>query len=148
MIAMFRQAACVEARSTETLKMHFLSIWRRGLVVLVLLLGLSVPAASAHTNFYQSDDYVPNEVLVQLNPGADLRTLAAAYHLKVPQNGLVQLDRQPIYRLEIADGRSAPDKVSKLKRDRRVVYAEPNFYGDLPEARQRSSWVVGGDAGD
>ena len=131
--------------------MHNLSIWRRGLVVLVVLLvlfGSSPSAASADSGYAQSGDYVPNEVLVKLNPLANLRAIEAAYHLKAPEQGVLQLDRQPIYRFEIADGASPLDKADKLQRDWRVVYAEPNYIGDLPEARQRSSWVVGGDAGD
>jgi len=133
----------------ESLKMHNLSIWRRGLVVLAVLFGFGASAVSAapfHSNSYQSDDYVPNEVLVKLNPSVDLRTFMAAHHLKLSQEAPFQLDRQPIYRFEITDGRSPLDKASKLLRDRRVVYAEPDYIGILPEARQRSSWVVGGDA--
>jgi len=126
-----------------------LSTRRCGVVVLVLLFCFSVVGVSAaplHSSYDQSDDYVPNEVLVKLNPSADKRAFMLANHLRVPAKGLAQVDRQPIYRFEITDGRSPVDKASKLLHDRRVVSAEPNYYGDLPEARQRSSWVVGGDA--
>jgi subtilisin family serine protease len=132
----------------ESLKMHYLSIWRRGLVVLMLLFGFSASVTSARPNSSELIDYVPNEVLVKLNPSVDQRALMAVYHLKVPQNGPAQLDQQPIYRFEITDGKSPLDKASKLQHDRRVIYAEPDYIGDLPEAQQRSSWVVGGDADD
>jgi len=128
--------------------MHILSIWRRGFVVLVLLFGFSASVASARSGSTLLVDYVPNEVLVKLNRSVDRRALMAAYHLKVPQNGPAQLDQQPIYRFEITDGRSPLDKASRLKHDRRVIYAEPDYFSDLPEAQQRSSWVVGGDVAD
>jgi thermitase len=123
--------------------MHFLSNWLRGLAVLGLLFGFGASVTSANSNSDQSNDFVPNEVLVKLNPSADRRAFMTANHLKLPEKGPAQLDNQPIYRFEITDGKSPLDKASKLKRDRRVVYAEPDYIGDLPEAQQRSSWVVG-----
>jgi len=123
--------------------MRYLSSWRCGLAVLVLLFGFGASAASAHSNYDQSNDFVPDEVLVKLNPSADRRAFMAMNHLKFPEKGIVQIDNQPIYRFKITDGRSPLDKASKLKRDRRVVYAEPDYVGNLPEAQQRSSWVVG-----
>ena len=127
--------------------MRIASFWYRGLILLALLIGCAVPAASAQESPTQSDDFVPNEVLVKLTSTLRLRAIASSYHLKIPQKAPAQLGRQPIYRLEITDGTSPTDMASKLRGDRRVIYAEPNYIGDLPEARQRSSWVVGGDAG-
>jgi thermitase len=57
-----------------------------------------------------------------------------------------KLSGRPIYRMQIADGSSPPTKAAALASRSEVLYAEPNYLGDLPEARQRSSWTVGGDA--
>lgn len=126
--------------------MRHVSIRYRWLLA-VLLLGCTVPAALVHADTDMSNDYVPNEVLVKLNPSANARAIAASHGLRVPQAPATQLDLQPIYRLQIVDGASPPDKAAALRGDRMVVYAEPNYIGELPEARQRSSWAVGGDAG-
>ena len=127
--------------------MRFASFWYRGLLLALLLAVCAVPVASAREFATQSDDFVPNELLVKLTSTTKLRAITSSYHLRVPQQARTQLDHQPIYRLEITDGTSPVDMAAKLKGDRRVIYAEPNYIGDLPEARQRSSWVVGSDAG-
>lgn len=124
--------------------MRSASFWYRGLIV-VLLLSCAVPAVSAQTS--QPADFVPNQVLVKLTSWTKLRAIAASYHLRMPQKASDRLDGQATYRLAIADGTSPAVMSAELRADRRVVYAEPNYIGDLPEARQRSSWVVGGNAG-
>jgi thermitase len=87
---------------------------------------------------------------VRLSPSANPHAVAAVHRLKQPQSASDQLDDQPIYHFEIADGATSANKAAELMRDRNVIYAEPNYVGMLPEARQRSSWVVvdsiGGDA--
>ena len=121
--------------------MRHLSIWQRGLATLLLLLGFAIPAAPAQVAAAPSAEYSPNEVLVKLNPSANLRAIAASHRLKLPQPATDQLDLQPIYRLQIADGATPTDKAAELLGDRMVIYAEPDYVGELPEARQRSSWV-------
>jgi subtilisin family serine protease len=129
--------------------MRISSIRQRWLIALALCLICASPTAFAHPERVpQADDSVPNDVLVKLNPAVDVRALAASYHLEAPSNASGRLGQQPIYRLQINDGTPPADKADLLKRDRRVVYAEPNYIGELPEARQRSSWVVGNSVGD
>lgn len=127
--------------------MRHLSIWQRGLPAALLLLGFAVPAVSAPAIAAPVADYSPNEVVVKLNPSANLRAVAAAHRLKLPQSAADQLDLQPIYRLQIADGATPTAKAAELTGDGRVAYAEPNYVSELPEARQRSSWVVGDGIG-
>jgi subtilisin family serine protease len=125
------------------------SMRQRWLIAITLCLIFVTPTAFAHPDRApQADDFVANEVLVKLNPAVDVRALAARYHLKQPQASGGQFGQNPIYRLQIDDGVSPKEKANLLRRDRRVVYAEPNYIGALPEARQRSSWVVGSNAGD
>ncbi|HEU5100552.1 MAG TPA: S8 family serine peptidase [Roseiflexaceae bacterium] len=128
--------------------MRHLLIWQRGLAALLLLLSCaSLPTAAVRASDSTSANYRPNEVLVKLNPSANLRAIAASHRLKIPQSSVDQLDQQPIYRFEIADGKTPPDKAAELMSDRSVIYAEPDYVGELPQARQRSSWVVGDDIG-
>jgi subtilisin family serine protease len=129
--------------------MRLSRIRQRWLIALALCLIWASPTAFAHPERApQADNAVPNEVLVKLNPAADVRALAAAYHLKASQAAGGLLAQQPIYRLQIDDGTPPEDEADLLGRDRRVVYAEPDYIGELPEARQRSSWVVGNSVGD
>jgi len=123
--------------------MRHLSSWQRGLAAMLLLLGFAVPGMSAHISAASPADYRPNEVLVKLNPSANRRAIAASHRLQIPQSGAAELDLQPIYRFQIADGTTPTAKAAELMGDRMVVYAEPNYIGELPEARQRPSWVVG-----
>jgi subtilisin family serine protease len=122
--------------------MRLVSSWRRGLAAVLLLLSFAASTVSAQTIAASPADSTPNEVLVKLNPSANPHAFAAIHRLKQPQAAADQLDNQPIYRLEIADGDTPDAKVAELMDDRRVIYAEPDYIGQLPEARQRSSWVV------
>ena len=123
--------------------MRHLSIWQRGLAAMLLLLGFAVPSMSAHISAASPADYRPNEVLVKLNPSANRRAIVASHRLQIPHSGAAELDLQPIYRFQIADGTTPTAKAAELMGDRMVMYAEPNYVGELPEARQRPSWIVG-----
>jgi thermitase len=119
-----------------------------GLLAVIVTLAFGAPAAAARASTDQLGDYVPDEVLVKLNPGVDVRAVAARNGLKTTPNSLDQINQHPIYRLLIADGTPPPQKAAELTKSLQALYAEPNYIGGLPEARQRSSWAVGSSAGD
>jgi subtilisin family serine protease len=127
--------------------MRHRSPWLRGLAAVLLLCCATLPAVPVRADSESSAGYRPGEVLVRLNPSTNLRAFAATHRLKVPRPSADQLDQQPIYRFEIADGETPPAKADELANDRMVIYAEPDYVGELPEARQRSSWAVGDDIG-
>src|SRR5690242_1482590 len=84
--------------------------------------------------------YVAGEVLVKLQQPGDLPSIAQTFALdSVP---LDQFGTRPICRLRILNGASAPDTVSALTRDRRVVYADENLVGNAPES-QGFAWAQG-----
>lgn len=115
------------------------------LMVFGVLLRFVASAAPARASS-GSDPYVPNEVLVKLNPGVLASVVALAYGLLATP--LDQLGSLPIYRMRILDGISPVLKAATLELDLLnlgVVYAEPNYIGQVPEGRQRSSWVQSGD---
>lgn len=123
------------------------SLWQRGLAAMLLLCCAMLPTMSAQAEPDSSSYYWPGEVLVKLNPSANLRAFAALHRLKLPRSSADQLEQQPIYRFGIADGASPPEKANELRDDRLVIYAEPDYVGQLPEARQRGSWAVGDGIG-
>lgn len=86
---------------------------------------------------------VAGELLVQLNPGADVAALAA-------ERGATVLDRfgrRPIWRLRLPAGADVDAAIATLRTDPRVRFAEANVEGETPEGRRRVVWAVGGDAG-
>lgn len=120
------------------------SVWLG--IALVALLSICFPVVgSASERAAARIQYVSDEVLVRLSPSVDAQAFARASRLRDNLAATDRLGKDPIYRFKIADGDTPPSKVLKLLRNPQVLYAEPNYLGQLPEARQRSSWVVGGD---
>jgi subtilisin family serine protease len=94
-----------------------------------------------------NEPYVPGQVVVQLNPGFDVATVAAMYGLDpVPLAQLtlgVAPDTVTEYLLRITDNSTVEQKVATLSADIvRVALAEPNHFGGAPEAA-RPTWSVG-----
>ncbi|HEU0294603.1 MAG TPA: S8 family serine peptidase [Anaerolineales bacterium] len=114
------------------------------LTLLTMLLSLVAPVTSAGAQ--ESNDFLPDEVLVKLLQASEVVGLAADYDLD--PTPLDQFGSRPIYRLRILDGASPPDRAAQLASDSRVVYAEPNFVGRAPEGVQRVSWPKGDESGD
>lgn len=84
------------------------------------------------------------DVIVQLNTGADVDTLAARYGLTVVD----RFGKRPIWRLRVAAGANADDAVGTLRADPAVRFAERNEDTETPEGRRRNPvWAVGGDEG-
>lgn len=92
-------------------------------------------------------EYVPNEVIVKLAPLANVVALAAALGLSVVPGTIDRLGDLPIYRLKILDGVLPPDKAAALMRLPLVLYAEPNYVGEVPEGVYEWSWSKG-DGGE
>ncbi len=90
-----------------------------------------------------SNTSVAGEIVIQLNTGADVTSVAAAYQLAVVD----QFGKRPIWRLRTAAGTNADSAIASLRADTRVRFAEPNAENETPEGRGRSAWAVGGDAG-
>ncbi|MFL5800330.1 MAG: S8 family serine peptidase [Roseiflexaceae bacterium] len=105
------------------------------------------PPASAVGVGNNTRAFVAGEVMVKLNSGVDVRAFATANKLNDNPGGIEQLANHPIYRLQILDGSSPPDKAADLSKNQQVIYAEPDYYGEIPEARRRSSWTVGDNLG-
>jgi subtilisin family serine protease len=112
------------------------------------LLGFSARTAPSGARAAATDGYLSAEVVVKLVRAGDLAAVAADYALDpVPLN---QFGSRPIYRLRITDQASPHDKAEALLADpqARIVYAEANLLGGVPERTGRVTWSVGGDSGD
>src|SRR5262249_28573595 len=134
------------ASSTRSIGMRYRSAWCCGLLMIAVACFIAPVAAAAPTPKALPDgDYAPSEVLVKLGPSADVYRFAMASGLRAAPTKLRQLGRRPIYRLQIADGTAPPDKAAELASNPQVLYAEPNYEGQIPEAQQRSSWATMGD---
>ena len=89
--------------------------------------------------------YVPGQVVVQLNTGFDLPTIAGMYGLDPVPISQIQVGVPPLtnYLLRIVDSSTVEQKVAQLTADvLRIALAEPNYNYSAPEAA-RPTWSVG-----
>jgi thermitase len=116
------------------------------LVLLIVLVGLALSSGTAHSRGRPPKGVAPDSLIVRLRANVDPQRFAARNRLRFGLGEIEQLPGQPIYLFQIADGTEPRQKAMGLARNPQVLYAEPNYIGQIPEARRRSSWVVGGDA--
>ena len=114
------------------------------LTINVMLLSLVAPITLAGAQ--TQADFLPDEVLVKLLQSTDVVGIAVDYDLDPAP--LDQFGSRAIFRMRILDGVSPPERAMELAADPRVVYAEPNFIGRIPEGVQRVSWPKGDEDGD
>jgi thermitase len=119
--------------------------WLCSLVAVLMLLCLGIPCGAVAAHADSASSSIPGEVVVKLHPGVNIGAVASKYGLQPQPKD--KLSGHPIYRMWIVDGTAPSPKAANLAADPRVIYAEPNYEGQAPETRQRSSWTVGGDAG-
>ncbi len=99
-----------------------------------------------------NEEYIPDQVIVQLNPPFDIATVAAMYGLDPNIIGELTVgdpaeELVTSYLLRIADGSTVEAKVAQLRADTvRVLFAEPHYLHSAPEAA-RPSWSVGDSYG-
>jgi subtilisin family serine protease len=89
------------------------------------------------------DDYVDGQVVVKLNPasGATIEEINADYDTIVLQTILISGN---IYLLEIPEDEDVEDVVELMEDDLRLLYAEPNWFSESPEADPSETWAWGG----
>ncbi|HEY0407399.1 MAG TPA: S8 family serine peptidase [Pyrinomonadaceae bacterium] len=111
-------------------------------MIFALLWMLPQPGGVLAQGSGGGNDYVRDEVVVKLANAADLPAITAQYGLASAP--LDQFGTRPIYRLKITDRQPVEQKVTRLKADPqlRIVYAEPNYLANAPEA-SKPSWGVG-----
>ena len=116
-------------------------------VALLLALGMLVlPGASDDAGALETQNYVPDQVVVKLRSGASIGDLnLRGYGLRVQERFLNQTNTD-IYLLKITDGGSVQSKLDALLGNPLLYYAEPNFLSEAPEAAARHRAFPAGDA--
>ena len=116
-------------------------------VALLLALGMLVlPGASDDAGALETQNYVPDQVVVKLRSGASIGDLnLRGYGLRVQERFLNQTNTD-IYLLKITDGGSVQSKLDALLGNPLLAYAEPNFLSEAPEAAARHRAFPAGDA--
>jgi thermitase len=112
--------------------------WRAvtGALVLALCLLMLWGAASRAQADCGPRLFVPDQVIVKLNPtqGATIEQINADY-------GTTTLETFPgstdVYLLRLPSGSSVLEMLNQMANDRRLLYAEPNFFAESPEGGAR-----------
>lgn len=88
-------------------------------------------------------DFVPDQLVVKLNPasGVTINTINGAYGTTTLQP---LLNSGGIYLLQAPATMNTLELIEQMAGDARLNYAEPNFYGELPEGGSRSKWAWAG----
>lgn len=120
----------------------------RGLTAAALLYLIASAGAVGAAPASAWRGFAPGEVIVRLPQGSDTHMFAVLAGLRDDPGSVDQLGDLPIYRFKIADGTPPSRKAANLTFSGMVQYAEPNYASELPEARQRSIWAVGGDTNE
>lgn len=115
------------------------------LVALGLLALLAGAVIASDVNDSPNDDFEDNEVVVKLDltAGVTITDINAAYNTTTTQ---VLLASAGIYLLQTSSLDDETELSDLLENDPRLIYAEPNFIGEAPEADPSNVYAWGGDA--
>ena len=81
------------------------------------------------TEIETTDYYVPSQVVARLQPGVDIGDIHNDYHAWT-----VDLLTEQVYLLGLEPESDVLDTEAQMGNDPRIVYAEPNLIGEVPEA--------------
>lgn len=106
------------------------------LCVFVLLLGVLGPTSALHraSRAAGTDDFVPGQITVVLQPGSDINAFNALHNTYV----IEQLPDSDSYLLGLAAGASVETELIEVEGDHDVVLAEHNYVVKPAEVRQIS----------
>jgi thermitase len=88
--------------------------------------------------------FVAGQVVIKLNPesGATINDINTTYGTTTLR---MLLGSAGIYLLQTPNGVDVTTLAAQMDGDARLLYAEPNFYGESPEGGGRGKWAWGGD---
>lgn len=84
-------------------------------------------------------DYVPNQVVARLQPGVNIGDIYGDY-----DTWTMGILLEQVYLLSLGPGSDVLDAVVQMQNDPRIVYAEPNLIGQVPEANPYEIGAWGG----
>jgi subtilisin family serine protease len=115
-----------------------------GRFAFLVILGLLMLVVVSPTQADDDDDMleaVPYQIVVKLMPKVDL----ARFNRDYQTTTLATLvSGSSIYLLATQNGADIERLAERMEKDRRVKYAEPNYYLEQPEIDRRSAWGWGG----
>lgn len=116
----------------------FLICWS----ALFLLITWAAMAWSAPL-FADDNNYVDGQVVVKVNVagGATIEGVNATYGTTILD---VFLESAGIYLLQLAPNHDVETIVEIMQNDPRLIYAEPNFFSEIPEGDPSETWAWGG----
>jgi len=111
------------------------------LLLLLVILGQIVAGPLRADDDDDAFGTVPNQVVVKLAPGVKLAQINKTYRTTTIAE---MVPGSPIYLLATRKGTNIDRLIHRMSRDRRIIYAEPNFFLEQPEIDRRSAWGWGG----
>lgn len=111
-----------------------------GLLMAGMIWAMMAWSAPLHAD---DDDYVDGQVVVKVNVagGATIEGVNATYGTTILD---IFLESAGIYLLQLAPGHDVEDIVEIMQNDPRLIYAEPNFFSEMPEGDPSETWAWGG----
>lgn len=120
---------------------RFLTI---GWGILILWIMILAMGKVVRPLFADDDEpFVPGQVIVKLNTalGVAIEDINNDYGTTTLDS---LLNSAAIYLLQVAPGQSVEVVVAAMDNDPRLLYAEPNFIGQMPEGNPSETWAWGG----
>lgn len=91
---------------------------------------------------YADKGHDDEEILLQLAPGVDIRTIENAYDVETEETNVVPGIVPPIYKVEVDDKDELESTVQAMRKDKRILKVEFNFLGETPEGVRRTLAVI------
>jgi thermitase len=91
----------------------------------------------------EHDSFTPNQIVVKLDMQREtaIAAINATYGTMTQQTLLAS---GGIYLLQTPLDTNVEQLLAQMQTDTRLIYAEPNFYGELPEGGSHTKWAWGG----
>jgi subtilisin family serine protease len=91
---------------------------------------------------YADHGHDDDEILLQLTPGVDIRTIEDKYDVDTEETDVVPGIVPPIYKVKVDDKDELESTVQEMQKDNRILKVEFNFVGETPEGVRRTLAVI------
>ena len=91
---------------------------------------------------YADKGHDDDEILLQLAPGVDIRTIENDYDVDTEETDIVPGIIPPIHKVKVDDKDELESTVQRMQKDNRILKVELNFLGETPEGVRRTLAVI------